>query len=145
MLPAGAPSPPRCESNSSTQDGKTIVFTYKRNLYHVPAEGGTAVQLTTHEAEDVRPGMVIESVDGQPIAADKDLSQHLNRKAGKRVLLSVVDGDRKREMVVKQATSAEEVRLLYARWVRRNQEEVDRGPDLRLFAWTESITEENGP
>ena len=75
---------------------------------------------------DIRPGMIVEAIDGEPVAGDKDLSQYLNRKAGKRVLLSVADGDKKREVVVKPITSAEEARLLYTRWVRRNQDEVDR-------------------
>jgi tricorn protease len=74
----------------------------------------------------VKPGMVIEAVDGETIAADRDPAQFLNRRAGKRTLLLVADGDTKVDVVVKPITLAEESRLLYARWVRRNQEEVDR-------------------
>jgi Tol biopolymer transport system component len=36
-------------------DGKTIVFTYKGDLYRVPAAGGQAIPLTTHPAEDYMP------------------------------------------------------------------------------------------
>ena len=36
-------------------DGKTIVFTYKGDLYRVPSGGGTAVPLTLHEAHDYMP------------------------------------------------------------------------------------------
>jgi Tol biopolymer transport system component/C-terminal processing protease CtpA/Prc len=75
---------------------------------------------------NVKPGMIIESVDGQAIAPDKDIAQFLNRKAGKPVLLVVADGDKKTDVVAKPITLAEESRLLYARWVRRNQDEVDR-------------------
>jgi len=75
---------------------------------------------------DIRPGMIIEAVDGQAIAADMDIAQALNRKAGKPVLLVVADGAKKTEVVTKPITLAEENRLLYARWVRRNQDEVDR-------------------
>ena len=75
---------------------------------------------------DVKPGMIIESVDGQAIAAGMDIAQVLNRKAGKPVLLVVADGAKKTEVVTKPVTLAEENRLLYTRWVRRNQEEVDR-------------------
>jgi Tol biopolymer transport system component/C-terminal processing protease CtpA/Prc len=71
-------------------------------------------------------GMIIEAVDGETIAADKDPSQYLNRKSGKKTLLLVADGDRKFDVVVKPITPGEESRLLYTRWVRRNQEEVDR-------------------
>ena len=74
----------------------------------------------------VKPGMIIEAVDGETIAADKDPAQFLNRKAGKRTLLLIADGAKKFDVVVKPITLAEESRLLYARWVRRNQEEVDR-------------------
>jgi tricorn protease len=74
----------------------------------------------------VKPGTIIEAVDGETIAADKDPAQYLNRKAGKRTLLVVVDGDKRVDVVVKPITPAEENRLLYARWVRRNQEEVER-------------------
>jgi C-terminal processing protease CtpA/Prc len=74
----------------------------------------------------VKPGMIIEAVDGETIAADKDASQYLNRKAGKKTLLHVADGDKTFDVVVKPITAAEENRLLYTRWVRRNREDVDR-------------------
>ncbi len=74
----------------------------------------------------VRPGMILGAVDGEVVAADRDLAQYLNRKAGKKVLLTLVDGGKKTDIVVKPITIAEEARLLYARWVRRNQEEVER-------------------
>jgi Tol biopolymer transport system component len=80
----------------------------------------------------LRPGMIIEAIDGETIAADKDLPQFLNRKAGKKTLLLVADGDKKTEVVVKPITTGEENRLLYARWVRRNQEEVDRASNGEL-------------
>ncbi|HSW28397.1 MAG TPA: S41 family peptidase [Longimicrobiales bacterium] len=75
---------------------------------------------------DVQPGMIIESVDGEPIAADADPAAYLNRKAAKRTLLVVAEGSRKRELVVTPITTAQEGPLLYDRWVRRNREEVDR-------------------
>jgi Tol biopolymer transport system component/C-terminal processing protease CtpA/Prc len=46
-------------------DGRTIVFTYRGDLYRVPAAGGTAVQLTTHAAHDFMP---VWSSDGRHIA-----------------------------------------------------------------------------
>jgi tricorn protease len=75
---------------------------------------------------NIRPGMIIESIDGETIAADRDLAQYLNRKAGKKLLLVVSDGTNKREVVVKPIALNEESQLLYRRWVRRNQEEVDK-------------------
>jgi C-terminal processing protease CtpA/Prc len=80
----------------------------------------------------IKPGMIIESIDGEPIAADKDIAVYLNRKAGKKVLLVVAEGDKKSDVVVKPMSPGEENRLLYARWVRRNQDEVDRVSQGRL-------------
>jgi Tol biopolymer transport system component/C-terminal processing protease CtpA/Prc len=74
----------------------------------------------------VTPGMVIEAIDGETIAADKDPAQYLNRKAGRKTLLLVADGEKRFDVVVKPITLGEENRLLYTRWVRRNEEEVDR-------------------
>lgn len=74
----------------------------------------------------VRAGMIIEAIDGLPLAADHDPAQYLNRKAGKNVLLSIADGERKLDVSVKPVTLAEEGRLLYTRWVKRNQDEVEK-------------------
>lgn len=35
-------------------NGETIAFTYKGDIYTVPANGGKATQLTTHPAHDTR-------------------------------------------------------------------------------------------
>ena len=75
---------------------------------------------------NVTAGMIIEAIDGETVAADRDLAEYLNRKAGKRTLLVVAEGANKREIVAKPITTREESDLLYKRWVRRNQEEVDR-------------------
>ncbi len=75
---------------------------------------------------NVTPGTIIEAVDGQPVSPATDIAQLLNRKAGKSVLLALADGAAKSELVVKPVTPAEENRLLYTRWVRRNADEVER-------------------
>ncbi len=36
-------------------DGSTIAFTYRGDIWTVPAQGGEATRLTVHEAEDVQP------------------------------------------------------------------------------------------
>jgi len=77
-------------------------------------------------------GMIIEAVDGRTIAADQDPAPFLNRKAGQNILLLVADGATKREITVKPIAAREESALLYQRWVRRNQEEVDRLSGGRL-------------
>lgn len=50
-------------------DGSTIAFTYKGDLYRVPAAGGTAVPLTSHPAHDMAP---VWSPDGKQIAFASD-------------------------------------------------------------------------
>jgi tricorn protease len=50
-------------------DGKTIVFSYKGDLYKVPASGGEAYPLTLHEAHDFMP---VWSRDGKSIAFASD-------------------------------------------------------------------------
>lgn len=79
-----------------------------------------------HAGMGVRPGMILRSIDGEEIASGTDPAAYLNRKAGKRTLVVVADGDDARELVVTPISPSEEGRLLYARWVRRNREEVDR-------------------
>lgn len=80
----------------------------------------------------VRSGAVLLAIDGDTIAPDVDVARFLNRKAGRPVLLTFRDGDRTVERVVKPITLAEENRLLYTRWVRRNREEVERRSNGRL-------------
>lgn len=50
-------------------DGKTIVFTFKGDLYTVPSSGGTATMITLHEAHDFMP---VWSRDGRTIAFASD-------------------------------------------------------------------------
>jgi len=90
---------------------------------------------------NVAPGAIIEAIDGEAIASDRDLDRYLNRKAGQNVLLVVSGGASgasqaataaKREIAVKPVSPGEESGLLYRRWVLRNQEEVDRLSGGRL-------------
>jgi tricorn protease len=75
---------------------------------------------------NIKPGMIIESIDGENITANRDLAQFLNRKAGRNTLVVINDGGTKKELIVKPISIVEENGLLYKRWVRRNQDEVDR-------------------
>jgi tricorn protease len=75
----------------------------------------------------VRPGMIVEQIDGDTISADRDFAYYLNRKAGKYMLLTVYDpstGSRQ-SVSIKPVTLGEENSLLYKRWVKKNQDEVD--------------------
>ncbi|AMM51839.1 peptidase S41 [Rufibacter sp. DG15C] len=77
---------------------------------------------------NIKPGNIIERIDGETITPEKDYAQYLNRKAGKNTLITVYDPATKnrRDITVKPISGGEENSLLYKRWVRRNAEEVDR-------------------
>jgi Tol biopolymer transport system component/C-terminal processing protease CtpA/Prc len=75
-----------------------------------------------------KPGMIIEQIDGELLSASRDIAHFLNRKADKLTLLQIFDPstNSRHNVAVKPITLSEENRLLYKRWVRKNQEEVDR-------------------
>ncbi|HSK10864.1 MAG TPA: S41 family peptidase, partial [Vicinamibacterales bacterium] len=123
-------------SSSRPEDDATAAL----GAFYDPAHRGAGVKIVEvikdgpldRDAVRAKAGMIIEAVDGEIVAADTDLAPYLNRKAGKPVLLTLADGAAKTDVVVKPITVAEENRLLYTRWVRRNQEEVDRASNGRL-------------
>ena len=75
----------------------------------------------------IAPGSVIEKVNGTVIAATSDVAQYLNRIAGQFVLLDILDPttNKRQQITVKPITLDEENRLLYKRWVKRNEKEVE--------------------
>ena len=82
----------------------------------------------------IRPGHVIEKIDGQVLDRTVDHYKLLNRKAGQLTLLSVFDpatGARWEE-TVKPISLGEEGNLWYQRWVRNRRAEVDRLSGGRL-------------
>lgn len=81
---------------------------------------------------DIRPGMIIEAIDGEEVGADRDLAEFLNRKADRNVLLRIRNGRSTQEVVVKPISLGAETRLRYEAWVRTNREEVDRLSNGRL-------------
>lgn len=83
---------------------------------------------------NVKPGMIIEKIDGETISANRDVAEFLNRKAGKFVLLEVYNPEDKsrQQVTVKPISLGAENQLLYNRWVKKNQEEVERLSNGRL-------------
>lgn len=75
-----------------------------------------------------RAGSVIERIDGEAITPGREVDSLLNRKAGKRVVLSLLDpaSGKRSEQVVKAISLKEEETLLYRRWVRLQRETVER-------------------
>ncbi|MCC5932705.1 MAG: PD40 domain-containing protein [Balneolales bacterium] len=84
--------------------------------------------------QHIRPGMIIEKIDGETVSADRDVAAFLNRKAGTFVLLDILDpatGNR-HQVTTKPITLGEERQLLYRRFVRMNEQEVYELSDGRL-------------
>lgn len=125
----------RCRASEPTDDE-----TASLGVFYDQAWTGTGMKVVEvvkngpldRPGMDVEPGMIIESIDGRTIGPDVDPSVYLNRKAGKRTLLTVADGKARREIVVEPITPREENGLLYDRWVRRNEQEVDSLSDGQL-------------
>ena len=82
--------------------------------------------LTLH-ASQAKPGMIIEKIDGQAILKDMNYLPLLNRKAGKKVLISYYDpGSKKRwDETVVPLSFWEENYLAYERWMKRCEQIVD--------------------
>lgn len=83
---------------------------------------------------ELKAGDVIEKIDGAEILEDTDYYPMLNRKAGKRVLLSVYrpsDGKRWEE-VVEPVSNSTVSKLLYKRWVKQRAADVERLSGGRL-------------
>ncbi len=74
----------------------------------------------------IQAGMIIEKIDGETIDNSQDVAKYFNRKAGKFTLLEIRDPKTQKNTVitVKPITLREESRLLYDRWVKKNEKEV---------------------
>lgn len=76
----------------------------------------------------VRPGVVLEGIDGQALTAENPYYRLLNRKEGQPTRLMLLDPASKVrwEEVVRPIGLGEESELLYRRWVSRCRDMVDR-------------------
>lgn len=74
---------------------------------------------------DLKPGMIIEKINGKTLGNSIDLAFYLNRIEGDFTLLDVLGTDGKRKQItVKPISLDEEDDLLYTRWVKNNEKEV---------------------
>lgn len=85
-------------------------------------------------ASRLKAGMVIASIDGEAIAAGAEFDSMLNLKAGKQVVLEVLDPatGKRFEQTLKAISIGAERELLYKRWVRRERALVDKLSGGRL-------------
>ncbi len=116
-------------NNSSDGDATAALGVYYDNTY--TGEGFKILEIIKGGPLDkndilLSPGAVLKSVDGVVIQPGDDLSIFLNRKAGKHTLLTFLEKGKEIAYVVKPITLAEENTLLYRRWIRRNQQDVEK-------------------
>jgi C-terminal processing protease CtpA/Prc len=78
--------------------------------------------------------MIIEKIDGAIVDKNVDVAKYLNRKAGKFMLLDVVNPKTKKKqtITVKPTSLGVENGLLYKRWVKTNEQEVNKKSNGQL-------------
>lgn len=76
----------------------------------------------------VKPGSIIEKIDGIEITDSLDWNKLLNRKVGKNTLLNIFNSDSNKhfEIVVKPINPGEESVLLYKRWIKHMNAMVEK-------------------
>ena len=82
----------------------------------------------------IKAGMVIQKINGVIIDKNKDVATYLNRMSGTFMLLDVLDPKTKKTQIitVKPISLGAENRLLYKRWVKINEKEVDKSSNGQL-------------
>ncbi|WP_281540502.1 S41 family peptidase [Maribacter aestuarii] len=74
---------------------------------------------------ELKPGMIIEKIDGETILPSRDVASYLNRRKGQFMLLDILDDKNVRKQItVKPISLNDEGGLLYTRWVKQNEKEV---------------------
>ncbi len=93
-------------------------------------EGGPLQQA----GSKIRPGVVLEGIDGSKIAAGANWYPLLNRRAGELVRLALYDpdGGSRWEETARAISWSQQSRLLYQRWVRSRRAEVEKLSGGRL-------------
>ncbi|MVM31248.1 peptidase S41 [Spirosoma sp. HMF4905] len=104
-------------------------------LFYDQAYAGDGLKITEvmkkgpldRAASKIKPGVIIEQIDGAPVLASIDYYQLLNRKADKNTLLSLYNPttNTRWEETLKPITLTEENELRYHRWVQMRRKETD--------------------
>lgn len=76
---------------------------------------------------NIEPGMIIEKIDGEIVTPDRDVATYLNRKSGKFTLLEMTGPKKsdRQQITVKPISLGAERGLLYNRFVKINEKEVE--------------------
>ena len=74
----------------------------------------------------VTAGCIVMAIDGVTIKAGMDYFPLLEGKTGRYTRLTVADGKKKFDVTIKPISYAAQEALLYKRWVKRNEEMVDK-------------------
>ena len=93
----------------------------------------------------VRPGMIVEKINGTEINDENDYTQLLNGLAGKKTLVTIRDkGGKTFDEVILPITNGAMNNLLYKRWVKRNAHLVDSLSGGRLgYVHIQSMNDES--
>ena len=93
----------------------------------------------------VRPGMIVEKINGTLINDENDYTQLLNGLAGKKTLVTIRDkGGKTFDEVILPITNGAMNNLLYKRWVKRNAHLVDSLSGGRLgYVHIQSMNDES--
>lgn len=95
---------------------------------------------------EVCKGVIIEKINGEDIKAGADYSQMLNDIAGRKTLVSLYNPTTKQrwDEVILPITSSKQNDLLYRRWVRQRQADVEKWSNGRLgYVHIKSMADES--
>ena len=91
-------------------------------------EGGPFDRATTK----VKPGVIIEKINGVKIVGDHDIYEMLNDLTGKKTLISFNDNGTRWDEVVKPISKGRLSDLMYKRWVKQRAADVEKWSGGRL-------------
>ena len=122
----GRYSPQTMNADATAVLGLLYDETYTGNGLKVTEvlEGGPFSKATTA----IKPGVIIDKIDGELISSNDDWSKLLNRKTGKNVLIAGTDPNTKTtfEESVKPISFSDESNLMYKRWTTLMYNMVDK-------------------